>query len=177
MTTNTEAMRSALEAFLTELENSENDFDAADCVRKHQSRLAAALAQAEQRRVVPTRIPDALRIALEDFDSMESLGPTTEKVIDAAQKWYLAAATPQPEEPKQPPQQGDTHHWPQQGGMTWPAEPKQHAPGLCLESGEFVPAARVNAVRAAPRLAPESIQGMDDMAESMPAILRKQNPL
>lgn len=37
------------------------------------------------------RFPEALRIALEDFDSMESLGPTTEAVIDAAQKWYLAS--------------------------------------------------------------------------------------
>jgi hypothetical protein len=33
---------------------------------------------------------EQLRIALEDFDSKESLGPTTEAVISAAQKWYLA---------------------------------------------------------------------------------------
>lgn len=32
----------------------------------------------------------ALRVALENLDSMEPLGPTTEAVIDAAQKWYLA---------------------------------------------------------------------------------------
>jgi len=82
----------------------------------------AALAQAEQRQEVLTRIPDALRIALEDFDSMESLGPTTEKVIDAAQKWYLAA-------------------------VHQPEEPKQHAPGLCLDSGEFIPAEELNKAR------------------------------
>jgi len=37
-------------------------------------------------------MPNALRVALEDLDAMESLGPTTEAVIDAAQRWYLAAA-------------------------------------------------------------------------------------
>lgn len=44
-------------------------------------------------------IPNSLRIALENFDSMESLGPTTEAVIGAAQKWYLSTARfthPQP---------------------------------------------------------------------------------
>jgi hypothetical protein len=38
-------------------------------------------------------MPRALRIALENLDSTEFLGraPTTKAVIDAAQKWYLAA--------------------------------------------------------------------------------------
>ena len=34
----------------------------------------------------------ALRIALEDLDSTETLGPTTEAVIAAAQNWYLSNA-------------------------------------------------------------------------------------
>lgn len=45
----------------------------------------------------------ALRIALEDFDSMESLGPTTEKVIAAAQELYLSTprtALAQAEQPR-----------------------------------------------------------------------------
>jgi hypothetical protein len=37
----------------------------------------------------------ALRVALENLDAMEFNGPTTEAVIDAAQRWYLA--TPSPE--------------------------------------------------------------------------------
>ena len=40
--------------------------------------------------------PHALRVALEDLDALEPLGPTTEAVIDAAQKWYLAKPTTQP---------------------------------------------------------------------------------
>ena len=39
----------------------------------------------------------ALRVALENLDSMESLGPTTEAVIDAAQQWYLAEQPAQQE--------------------------------------------------------------------------------
>lgn len=51
--------------------------------------LAGAIAQPEQ--PAPQGVfPAALRIALEDFDSMEPLGPTTEAVIAAAQQWYLA---------------------------------------------------------------------------------------
>jgi hypothetical protein len=50
------------------------------------------------------KLREALRIALEDFDSMESLGPTTEAVIDAAQKWYLATTTQPPAPEQQAPQ-------------------------------------------------------------------------
>jgi hypothetical protein len=47
-----------------------------------------------QRLRAQVALTQALRIALEDLDAMESLGPTTEAVIDAAQKWYLAASAP-----------------------------------------------------------------------------------
>jgi len=102
MTTNTEAMRAALEAFLTELEDSENDFDAADCVRKHQSRLAAALSQAEQRQ----ESKDAQRIAeltlqvqqlQERFDSANRM-----RNAALAELAALRSAAPQPEEPDLP---------------------------------------------------------------------------
>jgi hypothetical protein len=35
--------------------------------------------------------PKALRIALEDLDGMEPVGPSTAAVLEAAQRWYLAA--------------------------------------------------------------------------------------
>ncbi|MFN3303144.1 MAG: hypothetical protein ACK44A_05420 [Roseateles sp.] len=35
-------------------------------------------------------MPNALRVALENLDATEPLGRTTEAVIDAAQRWYLA---------------------------------------------------------------------------------------
>ena len=60
---------------------------------------AAQAAQPLQAPAEGEALPDALRVALENLDSMEPLGPTTEAVIDAAQRWYLAAK-PQPKVPQ-----------------------------------------------------------------------------
>lgn len=68
---------------------------------EYRAALAAQPQVAEQRELVAAArslgnfegaeaMPNALRVALEDLDAMESLGPTTEAVIDAAQRWYLA---------------------------------------------------------------------------------------
>ena len=56
----------------------------------------------------------ALRIALEDLDATESLGPTTEAVIDAAQQWYLA---------EQPAQQ-EPVAWISKHGVVYPLDAK-----------------------------------------------------
>jgi hypothetical protein len=59
----------------------------------------AALAEHDAQLVrEPVAYPAALRVALENLDSLERIGPTTEAVIDAAQKWYLATpAAPAPD--------------------------------------------------------------------------------
>lgn len=58
------------------------------------SLLACAKDATPAEPVAPGGVPASVRIALENFDSMEPLGPTTEAVIDAVQRWYLAPPAP-----------------------------------------------------------------------------------
>lgn len=126
----------------------------------------AALAQAEQRQEVTE---DQARDA---FWGCYPEGPNSDQWMTAF-RWARFKYT------------GRLSETSSQATAPHPEEPKQHAPfipdqqsigacpqaaeaaGLCLESGEFVPADKLN---AAPQLAQASIDGMADL----PAILRGQ---
>ena len=97
--TNTETMRAALKAFLTGLEDSEHDSDVADCVRRHEYRLAAALAQAEQRQEVQ-RISDTDISAWAQRHDINGDMTELRRMFEDA-RTFIAAA-PQPEEPDLP---------------------------------------------------------------------------
>ena len=81
--------------------------------------LRAALAQAEQRQEAPAwrGLTEAERLEILKTSGLDSVLYCTECALRAKN------AAPQPE------------------------EPKQHAPGLCLESGEFIPAKELNKAR------------------------------